>query len=143
MSQEISTDTVFGAPARWFAEQASGGAPSWLYHFSYVPTAGRGRMPGAAHGIDVPFVFGPGRAFPASDEDLAISRLIRSCWISFARSGWPDCTGVTWPAYTPRDRLTLEFGMQSGLRPDFRATRYQASEAARLPVVGVTQRATD
>jgi para-nitrobenzyl esterase len=112
------------APARYIARAAKGGAPSYLYHFSYVPEIARGMLPGASHGLEVPFVFGTlnsvdrlkGMLGPA---DFAMSARLTDCWAAFAKTGVPACDGVAaWPAYG--DDQLVEFGTEVAVRRDFR-----------------------
>lgn len=113
-------DAFFVAPAAWVAAQTSDGAPSYLYHFTYVTERRRGSATGAAHGSEIPYVFQtldrlplPARFF--SREDREFARMISSCWVSFAVSGEPRCVGVSdWPAYDDRDQLML-FAPQTGV----------------------------
>lgn len=139
LAQTLFTDSVMGAPAHWVAGEASGGAPSWLYHFSYVPTLRRGSAPGAAHGSEIPYVFETGTSLAQrfginlSDEDRAMEHLVHSCWVGFAKTGKPDCDGKMWPAYTPSLDQTMEFGAANvGPVSGFRKTQYDAL-AAQMP----------
>ncbi|MBV9541141.1 MAG: carboxylesterase/lipase family protein, partial [Alphaproteobacteria bacterium] len=116
LAAAVFTDSAMGAPAHWIAARAASGAPSWLYHFSYVASIRRGMAPGAAHGTEIPYVFSTGSALASRfgislcDDDRAMEALMHSCWVGFAKTGTPKCNGVNWPAYTPaRDQL-LEFG---------------------------------
>lgn len=37
-----------------------------------------------------------------TEEDRTVSRILRSCWVSFAKTGAPRCEGAPeWPRYTP------------------------------------------
>ncbi|HKI73504.1 MAG TPA: carboxylesterase family protein, partial [Pseudomonadales bacterium] len=136
LAQALFTDSVMGAPAHWIASEAAGGAPAWLYHFSYVASFRQGRVPGAAHGSEISYAFGTGSSvlarFPMlslSDEDESMEHLMHSCWVGFAKTGRPACDGATWPAFEPgRDEL-FEFGMHPGVRAHFRETQYKALEA--------------
>jgi len=139
LAQAVFTDSVMGAPAHWIAGKAAAGAPAYLYHFSYVASMQRGRVAGARHGSEIPFVFATGDAIAArfgitiSPDDGAMENLMHSCWVGFARTGAPQCAGQTWPAYTPaRDEL-LEFGTSSGPVAHFREDQYDALEAALTP----------
>lgn len=52
---------------------------------------------GIPHGGELPYVFGNFRSEPRT-EDVAVSRLIRRYWISFATRGDPNGPGLpTWP----------------------------------------------
>lgn len=139
VAETIFTDAVMGGPARWYAGLAAPGAPAFLYHFSYVPLASRATARGAPHAGEVAYVFGP-RLAGASEEDLALSRLMRSCWASFAKTGRPACDDQAWPAYSPAGDQLLEFGVATGVRQGFRKTQYDAVEAAILPKLGIKVR---
>ncbi len=136
IAEQVFTDFVMGAPAHWIAAQASAGAPSYLYHFSYVPTLRRGRVPGAQHGSEIPFVFG---SWPeifnrlASAEDRAMETLMHGCWVAFAKTGKPVCGDKAWPLYSPATDELMEFGEKSGPVADFRKARYEALQNAILP----------
>jgi para-nitrobenzyl esterase len=139
LAAAVFTDSVMGGPAHWIARKAANGAPSWLYHFSYVTSLRRSASPGAAHGSEIPYVFGTGTALAArfgiqlSQQDLAMEHLIHSCWVGFAKKGIPDCDGQTWPAMTAdRDEL-LEFGPDIGIVKDFRKAQYKALESVFTP----------
>ncbi len=130
-------DSVMGAPARWFASRASSAAPSYLYYFSYVPTARRGTVAGAGHGAEIPFVFGSWSASydrAASGEDRAMETLMHGCWVSFARTGRPSCADGAWPAYRPQADELMEFGARSGPRADPRGAQDEALQRALLPI---------
>jgi para-nitrobenzyl esterase len=140
LAQAVFTDSVMGAPAHWIAGKASGGAPSWLYHFSYVASMQRGRAPGARHGSEIPYVFSTGSALASrfgitlTDEDRAMEHLVHSCWVGFAKTGKPACDGgQAWPAYEPAADQVLEFGYKTGVVSAFRKPQYDALEATLLP----------
>lgn len=135
-AQDIFTDSVMGAPARWIAAKASGGAPTYLYHFSYVSSLRQGRVPGVQHGGEIPFVFG---RFPTvlrwftSSEDRKVETVVHHCWVTFAKTGKPACGGVTWPAYNPASDQQMEFGTTAHIISGFHAAQYGALEKAFLP----------
>ena len=56
----VNTDKVWAEPARFTARAfVAKGAPAYLYLFSYVSPSMRQRMRyGAAHGSEIPYVFG-------------------------------------------------------------------------------------
>ena len=142
-AQLLFTDAIFGAGARdLVAAQSLVGANAYLYHFSYVSARRRGRVPGAAHGSDVPYVF---RAFDATalpaaffaPEDRAMGELMAGYWIRFATSGDPNGNDApAWPAYQSATGDTLELGPDAksvgarkalnGTRLDIHTARYRA-----------------
>jgi para-nitrobenzyl esterase len=139
LAEAVFTDTVMGAPAHWIAAKAAGGAPSWLYHFSYVASMQRATSPGARHGSEIPYVFATGSALAArfgialADDDRAMERLMHSCWIAFAKTGQPACDGQTWSAFAPEKNQLLEFGPNTRIVSDFRKAQYDALETALRP----------
>ncbi len=139
LADAVFTDSVMGAPARWVAAKAAGGAPSWLYHFSYVVSMRRGTSPGASHGSEIPYVFATGSALAArfgislTDEDRAMERLMHSCWVGFAKTGRPGCDGADWPAYTASGDQLLEFGPKPAVVGGFRKAQYDALQSVLMP----------
>ena len=139
----IFTDAVMGGPARWVAGQEAGGAPAFLYHFSYVLDAQRPTSKGAAHASEIPYVFdtwdkiGPlGEGMPVSAADNAITKRVHSCWVSFAKTGRPACAGgPDWPAYTPAGDTLMEFDQAPHLETHFRKAQLDAEEARALPTL--------
>jgi para-nitrobenzyl esterase len=135
LAEALYTDTVMAAPARWIAAKAAAsGAPAWLYHFSYVAVAQRGRVPGASHGSEIVYVFETGSKIAArglNPQDQAVSSLMHSCWVGFAKTGRPACKSApAWPAYTAEGDELMEFGVQSGVRTHFRKAELDADQQA-------------
>jgi para-nitrobenzyl esterase len=99
------SDALVRMPATWVAEaHARTGGRTWLYDFAW-----RGPTLGAAHGVDVPFVFGATATRPAArllgspppTECAALSEHVRTAWTSFAATGDPG-----WPLFTPDSPTT-------------------------------------
>jgi para-nitrobenzyl esterase len=142
----LFTDQLFGAPVRWFARQAAQRGPVWLYHFSYVRVRQRGTLPGASHGSEIPYVFDSwdrisrlAALLPA--EDRAMTALVHSCWVSFAKTGAPVCQGAPpWPAYTPASDELLELGTPVAVRQHFRQQQLDAQERAAAAILGAAAR---
>jgi len=124
LSQRWFAEGLFLTSTRYFAKQmANVSSPAWLYHVTYVQTAIRGTVPGAGHGVEMPYVFGqvaehpeyqrPQAAaeFPPSAEDLRWGDTVRGYWLNFAKTGNPNGPGLPpWPQYTPASDLTLVMG---------------------------------
>ncbi len=111
LARDYYADYTFVAPARDVARAASRDAPTFLYHFDYLPQFLRARMPGVPHGFEIPFVFDTAWKYPFSfallrDEDRMMAETVQACWIAFATTGAPACGGAAWSAYEPaRDNV--------------------------------------
>lgn len=127
------TDRVFAAPARWVARQASPGAPSYLYHFSYVTSRFRPITKTAFHAAEIEFAFKDFGATPdrfISADDRAMADLMHACWLTFVQGQPPACGAAgAWPAYTPATDALYEFGAQSGVLTGFRKAQLDTQEA--------------
>ena len=139
------TDAIMGAPARWVAGKADRG-PSWLYYFGYVADELRGKVPGAGHATEIPYVFdswdtlnGLGGGVKPTAEDRAVTAAVHGRWVAFAKSDKPDGAGaLAWPAYTSARDTLLDFeGAPPSLKTNFRKTQLDAQEAAGLPKLGL------
>jgi para-nitrobenzyl esterase len=146
LAYSIYTDKHNAAPARWMAAQTAGGAPTYLYQFSYVLSAMRSPSSrGAEHGREIFHAFDsfakvPKEELPPeipsleailSDEDRAMTRLIHGCWITFARTGVPDCEGApSWPRYQPGTGQLMDFGETTVVRKHYRKAQLDAQVEA-------------
>jgi para-nitrobenzyl esterase len=64
-------------------------------------------------------------------DDRAVSDLVMSYWVSFARSGDPNAPQLpTWPAYTQAEPRVLRLAVDANARRDPRHERYVALDAA-------------
>jgi para-nitrobenzyl esterase len=110
------SDSVMVEPARAIARlHAAAGHPTWHYRFSYVATSLRGKVAGALHATEIPFVFSTVKAkygAEASAEDVAMAESANAYWIAFAKTGKPAPQGLpAWPAYTAASDTILDFAM--------------------------------
>jgi para-nitrobenzyl esterase len=129
-TRQAMGDVVFVAPSRWVAGAASAGAPSYLYYFSYVASGRRGAVPGAAHGSEIPYIFKSWANMPVlarlvSAEDRKMSDIMSSCWVAFAKTGKPSCSGAPdWPAYDPKTDQQMDFGVPTKVEKPPRAAAF-------------------
>ena len=136
LARAIFDDQAMGAPARWIARRQSAKAPAYLYYFSYVRVVRRGKIPGANHTSENPYVFDtqmgiPNYADQIQAEDRAMAALVHSCWVSFAKTGAPSCARApAWPAYAPASDPLMEFGLSADVRKGFRKAQRDAVEKA-------------
>ena len=85
---------------------------AWLYHFTRVPPFARRSGVGAAHGLEIPYVFGNlSRLFARGGRDRALSLAMQAYWVQFARAGDPNRDGLpAWPEYNARTDRHLGLG---------------------------------
>jgi len=124
VGRSLFQDAILGAPARWLARQASKAAPSYLYFYDAVPQ-GSSKLIGAPHGDELPMLFGnllrPDRGALTS----SFSYRFRQCWVSFAKSGSPNCGFDTaWVRYSNEDDKLLNFTSSVSLISKFRKDRF-------------------
>ena len=140
LAQDLFTDAVMGAPARWFARQQAGHGGAWLYEFSYVRLARKGKIPGANHTSENPYVFDTQMIVPNYSSEIVgadrqVAAFMHSCWVSFAKTGAPDCAagGVPWPRYTAASDQLMDFEAPAAIVHAYRKPQLDAVEAATAP----------
>jgi para-nitrobenzyl esterase len=105
----LESDKTFRMPTQRYAEQrVQVNAPVWLYHFSWASPAFGGRL-GAAHVVDVPFVFNTlasKQAAPFLDGSghQPLADAMHREWTHFIQKG-----SVSWPRYELTHRPTMRF----------------------------------
>ncbi|MBT2480630.1 carboxylesterase/lipase family protein [Streptomyces sp. ISL-94] len=115
---DLITDELFRVPSVQLAEErAALGRPVWAYQFDLPTPAYEGRL-GAAHCLELPFVFDnfdqwshapflAGLA-PAVRDGLAHS--MHQAWIAFVRTGDPNHPDLPdWQPYDAHARTTMRF----------------------------------
>ena len=113
---QIQSDLIFRMPCVKLAESlAAGGAQVWTYDFAWKsPVKGKsGASLGAAHTVDVPFVFqnlSAPRAVRTIGErpPQALAQAMHSAWLTFAKTG---C--APWTPFSLDTRRAMRFDAKS------------------------------
>ncbi|WP_231511392.1 carboxylesterase/lipase family protein [Chondromyces apiculatus] len=120
-------DATFVCPARRTARAlATGGAQTYLYHFTYAPRNGLFGDLGAFHSAETNFVFGNRSTLlpqPFDEDELSLSAAVMGYWGGLAESGEPGAQeGVAWPRYEAASDealiLDLDLSTEAGVRKD-------------------------
>jgi para-nitrobenzyl esterase len=133
-SKDIFRDSTFAWPTWAWAKLQSQKSKNkvFVYYFDHrTPQSPEG----ANHASEIPYVFcntGIGGAMGTSNgpEDAALSDLISSYWINFAKTGSPNGPGLpVWPAFDEKGQKTLFFDKTPGVRPHPNLDKIQAFDA--------------
>ncbi|NJN53011.1 MAG: carboxylesterase family protein [Gammaproteobacteria bacterium] len=95
----------------------------------------RGKVPGAGHGSEIPFVFATLSELPMSrllvaDADVATSDLLHRYWVNFATRGDPNGDRLqVWPRYERDGDVTLVIGSSVSATPQFRRPQLDLHQA--------------
>jgi para-nitrobenzyl esterase len=86
--------------------------------FSYYYDNHGPQVEGSGHGSDVPYAFQTLATRRAPDpEDLALSGMISSYFVNFAKTGDPNGKGLPqWPAFSAKDQQVMVFDAAPGAR---------------------------
>jgi para-nitrobenzyl esterase len=102
----------------WARLQSKNGKnKAYVYYFDHRTSAS---PDGSSHAAEVPYVFGNLGQFGGSSgpEEKALSELIISYWINFAKKGDPNGPDLRiWPAFDEKEQKTMFFDKTPGARP--------------------------
>jgi para-nitrobenzyl esterase len=134
----METDRFFRAPAmRFAAAHAAHGSPTFAYLFCWSSP-----MPplGAAHAIELPFVFGTLDApmielfAGGGPEAEQLSATVQDAWTAFARTGDPSTQEVgPWPRFDRHERATMVLGARNEVQQPPRAPELACWELEAQP----------
>ena len=123
LESALLTDVIFRIPASQLADAQAGHAPVFQYRFDWRSPAWGG-MIGAAHAVEIPFVFDMVRdhrlhVFVGPDAPHGLARAMHERWVAFARSGVPTGdAAATWPTVDGDGRPVLLFDTEVTLAAD-------------------------
>ncbi|MEC1449018.1 carboxylesterase/lipase family protein [Bacillus haynesii] len=121
---DMMTDLIFWHPSIVFASAQSRHASVFMYRFDWHTDSEHPPFNKAAHGLEIPFVFGKIDSLEqltgtkASEEAELLAKHIQAAWLSFARSGNPSTDHVSWPDYDEDSRKTLIFDQEIAIESD-------------------------
>ena len=101
---------------------AQGAAPAYLYMFSWrTPTLDN--RPGSFHACEISFAFNNAVLCDQYScllpEAIELSKQMSAAWVSFARTGNPNHSGIPhWPAYVADSKSTMIFDTPCEVRQD-------------------------
>ncbi|MET0183665.1 MAG: carboxylesterase family protein [Caulobacterales bacterium] len=117
----LTGDSSYFVPRRTAARLAYGhGIPTRAYHFAYVAEELRGKVPGAAHGSEIPYLFEFFKrslmdAYDPTPADKQMAKVVHAYWVNFARTGDPNGPGLpAWPQFAAGDEQYLVFNESGG-----------------------------
>ncbi len=118
-------DMALGCKCYDGAMAAAQYTPVYYYRFDYDKHLAP-HLIGAAHGVEIPFVFDNLDAFPVSillaswqkKSAAQLSGIMMKYWANFARTGDPNGQGLTqWPAFTPDQQLRMYLDLPLRVAP--------------------------
>jgi para-nitrobenzyl esterase len=135
--RDLLRDTTFGWPTwAWALLQSKyGRGKAYVYYFDHRTALSRN---GAGHAAEIPYVFrtlgtfsGPaGLIGTPQPADRAMSELMSSYFVNFAKSGDPNGPGLpAWPAFTESSQQVMHFDAKPGARPVPNMTQIAAMDA--------------
>ncbi len=130
-AKDIMRESTFAWPTWAWAkmQSAKGKNKAFVYYFDHRTPAS---PDGANHAAEIPYVFGNMGAMGGGNgpEDKALSELISSYWINFAKKGDPNGPGLpVWPAFDGKEQATMIFDGTPGSRPHPNIERIRAFDA--------------
>jgi len=129
---DMMGDEIFGVNVRWVARQnEANGQDSYLYYFSRIPPSKKQTI-GAFHAAEIPFVFNSNnKVLGLSKEDKALTDMMGSYWVNFAKTGNPNGAGLPkWDKHNDENwmHFTANTGETSGPLKNIREEKLDALE---------------
>ena len=98
-----------GAVRQAAAKARQGGAPAYLYLFTWMP---KENVLGASHGMELPFMFNNVQNMRemtgGTDRAYKFQETVSDIWLSFIKTGDPNIPGIpTWEPYSEENGFTM------------------------------------
>ncbi len=118
-AKDIMRDSTFAwSTWAWAKMQSTKGKnKAFVYYFDHRTPAS---PDGANHAAEISYVFGNlgGMGGGNGPEDKALSELISSYWVNFAKKGDPNGPGLpVWPAFVEKAQKAMTFDKTPGAKP--------------------------
>ena len=118
-TKDLLRESIFAWPTWAWARLQSrkGKHKAFVYYFDRRTLVS---PDGASHAAELGYVFGNlgGWGGAPRPEDVALSDMIGSYWVNFAKSGDPNGAGLPeWPAFDEKDMKTMFFDKTPSARP--------------------------
>jgi para-nitrobenzyl esterase len=135
-------DMVLGCKCFFAAEAVSAINHVYYYRFDFDNHIAP-HIIGAAHGFEIPFVFGNLDRVPANyliticnkEQATALSNLMMSYWTNFAKTGNPNQQGLPeWPKYNKDGRQRMYFDKAPAARPTDNVRKCEFWDKNALPM---------
>ena len=110
-------------------QSRNGKNKAFVYYFDHRTPAS---PEGANHAAEISYVFGNlgGMGGGNGPEDKALSELISSYWVNFAKKGDPNGPGLpVWPTFDEKEQKTMFFDKTPGARPHPNMDKIMAFDA--------------
>ena len=137
---DMMTDLIFWHPSVVFASAQSRHASVFMYRFDWHANSEHPPFNKAAHGLEIPFVFGNMDSLEqltgtkAGEDTRQLAKQIQAAWVFFARSGNPSTDDVSWPDYHEDSRKTLIFDQEIAIESDPYSEKRKLLTASNLQV---------
>jgi para-nitrobenzyl esterase len=112
MDRMITADRYVCASQNTAAKRSASGGKAWMYYFSRVREDDGGKVVGAYHGAEYPYIFGIHDGYMTTNQtDMALTTTMQKYWINFAATGNPNGDGLPeWPLFERPRGLLQELG---------------------------------
>ena len=117
VGMRIGADQMMIEPTRFVVQTVSSqGLSAFEYRFSYIAECLRGKVPGAPHATEIPYVFNTVKAAykdKLTSEDEAASEKTLVYWVNFVKNGNPSGPGLPqWPSYDAKADILMDFTLE-------------------------------
>ena len=126
--QELLGDSLFGAPAFYYASLHSRkNTSTFLYYFNQAPPSNK-QTAGAYHAAEIGYVFDiKSPVFPKSRHGKRLAKIMSQTWAQFAKTGNPNKTDLPlWDAFQDESPRWMVYGEDLGQAKISKVLQYGA-----------------